>query len=767
MIFEDGGERSEFSPSNNETSGWSGIFTRSLANTVTYVPIELFIGAVPALLLIVHSGLPAIPGLRSLPIERWAETVEERWVAVLNKLPGQHPADEADVKRFKDTQATKTGQIPRFIRLLRVEAGLFEDTVHCSLEWYDLDKSPKYKAISYAWGSSKLEDTIILNGKKQAVTKSAFSVLMAVRSEWRSRLFWIDALCIDQTDQEDKAQQIPLMRDIYYKAHKVIVWLGPAPGSDGSLALGAIHKLWTIITIHNEFGNPLEITDMPAPVWGLIRQMLLAPWFQRTWIVQEVVLARGSGSHTMIRYGDGSLDWETLSWFIRNIRNYPPVLNKLVRPVPNPGSHILSPIINSAHDPIMTIIRNLEAMQDFSTISIRGAWGISLMYYMTRMFRTECTFHTTESKDRVYSVLGLPDNSTMSSAVSTVDYKGQTDEELFTKVAIHTLHDERIKPPCRIDFLAHAGVSLSSLSPITHQYPSWVPNWNITSTLGFNVPRPFLGLDGFRELIQGHMDFYFCRAIADMKCYGDINWGLEPYGPFHREQMDLLGNRLIKTRKAFYKAGIPASLINKDNAVMEAEPKFEVIYPPISPAGGSAGLPKLKIKGVLADWRPLSLRYGTYYSGPDLPFAFTRTIIGDLSRREVDLKHELGVPVRPALESVVHEVAAYEMLVRGYLGLEGMIEINKQVSDTCGNRVFGVTVGGKMGLFPIGTQADDVVVVFWGSMVPFVLRKVTSTSGYNNSGSYQLVGACYVHGIMDGEELEGLERGECDDFVLV
>ncbi|KAK4210989.1 heterokaryon incompatibility protein-domain-containing protein [Rhypophila decipiens] len=685
---------------------------------------------------------------------------------------------------------------------------------------------------------------------------------MAVRSEWRSRLFWLDALCINQMDPSDKAQQVPLMSDIFHKAHKVIVWLGPSPDSDGSLALSAIHMLWTRITLHVEFGGELETADIPAPVWASIRRMLLAAWLRRTWVVQEVVLARGitPGANTIIRYGDGSLDWQTLSWFIRNIRSYPAIVTKLLQEQ-TPAST----------DTIMSTIRNLETIHDFNTITFPGLKGISLTYYMTRMFRTRCDFQTKEDKDRIYGLLALPDKRTMSPAVSAVDYGGQTDAELFTKVAIHTLEDERIRPQCRIDFLAHAGLSLGSGSCTSAgDLPSWVPNWNLTSSSDGSAPQPpypFLGLDGLRELTHGHMDYLFCRYIADMKTYGDINWGYEfSPGTFHGEYMGVLGKRLINTRKAFYRAGIPPEFINKENGSSEMEPRFELIL-----AGNSGTKPKLKVRGVPAariahlaedvfpnpgsereiillpkarkegqdepvemeeylnpraflppSWRTLAVTHGLAgYPPSETAFVFSRTIVGDLTRREVDLKHDLGIPARPmALAPPVSTMLGYEHLVRLYFGHKGglytpvaaveqprslrdilerhptrtsafgppspgttqpeeiqgdeameivseLIDLNKQVSDMCGGRMFGVTAGGKMGIFPAGTRVDDAVVVFWGSTVPFVLRKASPSAGNNDGDNYQLVGACYVHGIMDGEALEGVEAGEGSDFVIV
>jgi hypothetical protein len=66
-----------------------------------------------------------------------------------------------------------------------------------------------------------------------------------------------------------------------------------------------------------------------------------------------------------------------------------------------------------------------------------------------------------------------------------------------------------------------------------------------------------------------------------------------------------------------------------------------------------------------------------------------------------------------------------------------------------------------IGLFPSGIQPGDIVCVFFGASVPYVLRTVggESTDGFYRV-IHQLVGPCYVHGIMDGEALDGFPKQE-------
>ena len=60
-----------------------------------------------------------------------------------------------------------------------------------------------------------------------------------------------------------------------------------------------------------------------------------------------------------------------------------------------------------------------------------------------------------------------------------------------------------------------------------------------------------------------------------------------------------------------------------------------------------------------------------------------------------------------------------------------------------------------MGIVPPGTQVSDVIAIFHGATVPFVLRKVSGSRSdvLSNDGMFVIVGESYIHGLMDGEGL--------------
>lgn len=85
------------------------------------------------------------------------------------------------------------------IRVLVVEPGLLDEPIICSLRHVCLKDDPRYEAISYCWGVSVTEQTVILHGTPFAVTKDAHGALRNFRHgrDQSRRDLWIDSICID------------------------------------------------------------------------------------------------------------------------------------------------------------------------------------------------------------------------------------------------------------------------------------------------------------------------------------------------------------------------------------------------------------------------------------------------------------------------------------------------------------------------------------------------------------------------------------------
>ena len=101
----------------------------------------------------------------------------------------------------------------------------------CTLRMAHLDdNNVRYEALSYAWGDATNKTPICVNGAALSVTGGLEQILRHLRpADWPPRPMWIDAICINQSDVDERNQQVPLMADIYGSAERTVCWLGEHP----------------------------------------------------------------------------------------------------------------------------------------------------------------------------------------------------------------------------------------------------------------------------------------------------------------------------------------------------------------------------------------------------------------------------------------------------------------------------------------------------------------------------------------------------------
>jgi hypothetical protein len=96
-----------------------------------------------------------------------------------------------------------------------------------------LDKAPPYEALSYVWGSLEREQKILLGTREMAITENLYTALPHLIRH--TNLLWMDQICINQDDNDEKSNQVLLMSKIYEKASATIVWLGKEDGTEGDV----------------------------------------------------------------------------------------------------------------------------------------------------------------------------------------------------------------------------------------------------------------------------------------------------------------------------------------------------------------------------------------------------------------------------------------------------------------------------------------------------------------------------------------------------
>lgn len=220
------------------------------------------------------------------------------------------------IKSFKaaSLQALYSPLQPYQTRLLRLEPGETEDTLSSTLCIVDLlhhegivisgtREWTTYEAVSYSWGYPTPTHTLKCNNQLMPILGTQYQMLRRFRQSERHRYLWIDALCINQADADEKADQIAKMFLIFRKASTVLVWLGEESHGE-RFAVRACHQIAEGATAG---GMPLPAcSDCLQHFASSIHSLLDRPWFRRTWVRQEIFAARKISIH----FGDFICSWE-------------------------------------------------------------------------------------------------------------------------------------------------------------------------------------------------------------------------------------------------------------------------------------------------------------------------------------------------------------------------------------------------------------------------------------------------------------------------
>jgi hypothetical protein len=130
--------------------------------------------------------------------------------------------------------------------------------------------SPSFSSLSYTWGRSSVSHhTITCNGCTFQITSNLFEALQQIRRQHGRLLIWIDAICINQKDEREKTEQIPLMNEIYSKAQNVYVWLGNGT-IESDAAMDSLREAWEIKSLM--FGNGSGLISM-STIYHLPQQI--------------------------------------------------------------------------------------------------------------------------------------------------------------------------------------------------------------------------------------------------------------------------------------------------------------------------------------------------------------------------------------------------------------------------------------------------------------------------------------------------------------
>ena len=604
-------------------------------------------------------------------------------------------------------------------RLLCILPGRNSDPVVCTTSVVSLaDAEGRYHALSYCWGSQDRARPITCDGHIINITPNLESALKRLRTPNISRDLWIDQLCINQDDLQEKEHQVGLMADIYRGASKVLIWLGEE-GEESRKAYRIIDRLLKI----DPFANVGHIKQNDDPYqqnrgiigldqlkshglpgrkdvgWQELRNLLSRSWFSRIWTVQEAAVAIDSD---FLWGNEFTLHWEDMIFIMRLVWEHLP--KTLL------GSDIV--LRGLPADSVHRIAATMRTLDDGAHHDL---FNLALMYK---------AYGASNPQDKLYALLNI------SSTSKAADY-GKPVEVTFHEMAyqaINQVYEEITKRPEELSqrqWHPYPGISqgphlrmiaLICAAGIANQQlslPSWVPDWTV---------------DLFPAPIWTRKTYYKSRATANAS-----NWPGAPPANLTLEPPTIMNSNLAKVqwpaerKTTKVSAGLPLTLqiqgLICDTISRRVFAKVEMGKPLELEEQQKALMEWLLEADEMADLGP-----ETSYSGGADAELFRRTLLFD---EDVPPNTEIERPenwntLRFMKNSRFTNGMKRKLQPWDYL---------RAIPNIPG-RTFFVTQGGRMGLAPHATHMYDKICVLPEFEVPLVLRPEGS--------EYRIVGECYA-----------------------
>ena len=689
------------------------------------------------------------------------------------------------------------------------------DDIFYSLSTFDLAEPPAFCALSYTWSDAEdakgdvTEEIVQLitpfrvhvNKHKFAITENLHDALVMLRQQESRSYIWIDAICINQYDPVERSLQVSVMDRIYQSAHQVIVWVGPDTRQDARQALELLRKLalWfgentsDIRSRHREglrltcsevvrlagipeLGRRLEVwSDEQVLSWKPFMDFFRRRWFSRTWTVQETVLARRS---IRVFCGETEFSWseimnccvvlrstelgETLGTAFRVHEQVQgsELEQDLSKFAMIPGSSFANAQSLSwlCNEPLSHGFEVKELKQFCTRITGSHRMSANMGTVLTLLLHSTREHQAFEVRDKIYGVLGIL------SAVARlcgedileigIDYTKPA-EFAFSEAARYVLRRSH-----RLGYLTYVH---NPVLPAMPGLPSWVPDFSryqhnpllfidrLAGTACFDASNSYSEASDVRAF-STEENLLLCRGYK-IGCVTKVS---EPLARLVKmafcSQMFDLGRQLDY---------IAEMVLGCADVYCTGQPRVEVLwrtlvantefrsYPASSELASSFRYWLFVLMvithdtktGNYFDWDYYQEAYTHYDALAKSDSSQTAPNVEALLTLSMDIQQQGD---REILSSVDEKASAFM--------------VASEISML--SRSFFVTDTGHMGLGPESTKPGDSVWILAGGATPFILRDVdvsVSDAGDFGYRRMTLTGESYLHGVMHGEALAGIE----------
>ncbi|KAI1387639.1 heterokaryon incompatibility protein-domain-containing protein [Hypoxylon trugodes] len=644
------------------------------------------------------------------------------------------------------------------IRVVHLLPG--EDAVNVELSVRKLnDKEPVYDALSWQWGSISYtgENTINIRNEgnndfhQMLVRPNLLWALKSIRRlppNAQPNKLWVDFICINQNDLEERASQVARMTEIYQGARRVHVWLGK-PGhtvdpriiddfTDEELKIAVQHidTIWNLDDANHIGSVDIGIRNKAnlhnlEPLFKLLKR----GWFSRRWIVQEVGVARD----TIVHCGDRQFEWEKLTHAIALLERIgrDGSIDRLFKLRPD-TRHVSEYVGNISALPAFRLVQNVSGLHRQLSRKSR-----SKQYTLEQLICFLVIFESSEPKDIVYAVLGIasdvrPTHGPRRNALSCdsqtnpgptdfpVRYDGEETLDLYIRFLKHAMQKSR-----SLDILCRPW------APEGIKLPSWI----------LDVTRK-----PFRATSRGKM----------------VRYNPDPFvGPVIRGKYYTASGHSINNQDWFFKIrsdggdGNPKVIVVRGFKIAKPVEMWDLAVHGSIPASWLSGVnwedskrppPEEFWRTIVADRTSAGLEPEPGYSSIIQSAVVERGVHYGINTNE--FIHEKDNSAYFEVFRRVQAVVWNRKLIRAELLCDGRDNCHDIRYDRCpdGGYDGDHETERPLGLVPAMAEKGDSIYIVDGCSVPLVLRpkdqKADGTATY-----YELVGECYINNMMDGRAM--------------
>lgn len=625
-----------------------------------------------------------------------------------------------------------------WIRLLVLHPG--SGDLKCSLLPRTIEAAfLQYEAVSYAWGPQHNPEKLDCDGRVLWIGSNLAAALHAIRNSHEDRVLWVDAVCIDQRDLDERSSQVAMMGTIFSGAKEVLIWVGEDDSEEAEEYFELIRTTNQVIaSLVVEHGNIWSIPDLSNASlcrdesrWRMVERLTQRAWFSRVWVLQEVGLARRATIHC----GHARLPWSELVELsmCMGIRADLVALTGSAR--------LTYESITDAFIEIWLFFDNSATWRNDILVTKyfnehRDAYEADF----TDILSAARSYKATDIRDHVYAFLGHPvarlerDKSLPSGKIVDADYRISVDEVHF-RVAVEILQTEQ-----------NGWTILSCVDHVTDpasldgRRASWIPRWDEEA----RVSKFGHSYSWYRAGGRGIVDFRSqvaveeesqCSRVRAITLNSTVVWVSEVVDSYRQDQ--------------------PIRQLNE--SVKRVWEQLESLSDKTGPYGDTQHEREHAFSlTVVAGYDTRST-----FAAEDNPHAHRNMYTAYKIERNDVMQEDLG------MSSSAGEHTEQDRARENKLAVARYIDDQRQLLH---HRRIILTSDGYYGLGHRETSIGDQIAVIRGAGVPFLLRPLNTASlpshqrtyvsqmeQQQGTRAYRLVSECYIQGIMRGQVIDTID----------